>query len=56
MIGLRWNVGPDWGGYTDIFDYTKRYSFGRAISHVDPGFFVLNWVLHQFGAPFWTST
>jgi len=54
MIGLRWKVGPDWVGYSDIFNYTRFYSLGRSISHFDPAFITLNWLLHQFNAPFWT--
>jgi hypothetical protein len=53
MIGLRWQIGPDWRAYLDIFDYTKLYSFDQAITHQDPGFMVLNWLLHQVHAPFW---
>jgi hypothetical protein len=54
MVGLRWEIGPDWAAYSDIFNYTKLYSFGQAISHQDPGFMVLNWLLHQVHAPLWT--
>jgi hypothetical protein len=53
MIGLRWQIGPDWPGYLDIFGYTKLYSLDQAITHQDPGFIFLNWLLHQFDAPFW---
>lgn len=53
MIGLRWEIGPDWGNYLDIFTYTKLYSLDRALTHFDPGFMGLNWLLHQFRAPFW---
>jgi hypothetical protein len=53
MIGLRWEIGPDWVGYFEIFNYTKLYSFGESVSHADPGFFGLTWLLHQVDAPFW---
>jgi len=53
MIGLRWQIGPDWNAYFDIFNYTKLLSFNQAIHHVDPGFMVLNWALHQWNYPFW---
>jgi hypothetical protein len=53
MIGLRWQIGPDWRAYLDIFNYTKLYSLAQAISHQDPGFTTLNLLLHQFNAPFW---
>ena len=53
MIGLRWKIGPDWNSYLDIFNYTKLFSFDEAIGHAEPGFFTLDWLLHQVGAPFW---
>jgi hypothetical protein len=53
MIGLRWEIGPDWAGYFEIFSYTKFYSLGQSVSHADPGFFALSWLLHQVDAPFW---
>lgn len=53
MIGLRWEIGPDWRGYLEIFNYTKLYSFEQAVTHADPGFFALQWFLHQFDSPFW---
>lgn len=53
MIGLRWKIGPDWNSYLDIFDYTKMFSFEEAISHAEPGFFTLDWLLNRIGAPFW---
>lgn len=53
MIGLRWRIGPDWGSYLDQFNYTKLYSLGQVTSHADPGYFTLNWLVHQIHAPFW---
>lgn len=53
MIGLRWKIGPDWVEYVDIFDYTRLYSFDRALSSTDPAFAVLNILLHHLYAPFW---
>lgn len=53
MIGLRWQIGPDWPAYFDIFTYTKLFTLTRALSHADPGYMMLNLALHQFGAPFW---
>jgi hypothetical protein len=53
MIGLRWEIGPDWPNYLDIFNYTKLVSFDQAIRHQDPAYTILNWLLHRFAAPFW---
>jgi hypothetical protein len=55
MIGLRWKVGPDWAAYQEIFGLTKFYSFWDSISHEDPGFYLLQWVLHQVSFPFWVE-
>lgn len=52
MIGLRWEVGPDWPAYTDIYQYTSNFSLGRSLAHADPGYFATMWLLHQFDAPF----
>ena len=41
MIGLRWEIGPDWPGYLDIYSYTRLYSLEQSVSHADPGFFAL---------------
>ena len=54
MIGLRWEIGPDWTGYLIIFKYTAYYSFAQAAAHTDPGFFLLVWLLQRVDAPFWT--
>ena len=53
MIGLRWEVGPDWPAYVDIYDYTRLYPLSQNLAHADPGYFTTMWVLHQFDAPFW---
>jgi len=53
MIGLRWKIGPDWGGYSIVFNYTRLFSFQQSYTHSDPGFFTLIWAIHRVGAPFW---
>lgn len=53
MIGLRWKIGPDWASYLDQFNYTKLYSLDQVLTHNDPGYFTLNWAVHQFQGPFW---
>ena len=53
MIGLRWEIGPDWVNYLDQFNYSRLYSFMQGATHGDPGYFVLNWLMHRFDAPFW---
>lgn len=53
MIGLRWQIGPDWLNYLDQFNYSRLYSFTQGVTHGDPGYFVLNWLVHRLDAPFW---
>lgn len=53
MIGLRWDIGPDWRSYKSVFDYSYFNSLDRALAHQDPGFMVLNWAVHRLGGPFW---
>ena len=53
MIGLRWQIGPDWGNYLDEFIYIRLYSFNQAVTHADPGYFTLNWLVQQVDGPFW---
>ena len=53
MIGLRWEIGPDWVNYLDQFNYSRLYSFMQGATHGDPGYFVLNWLMHRVDAPFW---
>src|SRR4051794_20538653 len=55
MIGSRWQIGPDWTGYIEIFNYTKLYSLAQSAAHGDPAFFLLQWLLHQLSAPFWVE-
>jgi hypothetical protein len=43
MIGLRWEVGPDWPAYTDIYRYSTFYTFGQSLAHADPGYFAVMW-------------
>lgn len=53
MIGLRWEIGPDWANYLDQFNYSRLYSFTQGVTHGDPGYFGLNWLMHRLDAPFW---
>lgn len=53
MIGLRWEIGPDWPGYEIIYRYSNLFSLGQSLARPDPGFFLLIWLLHLVSAPFW---
>jgi hypothetical protein len=54
MVGLRWEIGPDWRGYSIIFGYTRLFSLDQSLTHSDPGFFTLMWGIHRFGWSLWT--
>ena len=53
MIGLRWKIGPDWVNYLDQFNYSRLLSLSQGIDRGDPGYFALNWLVHQVDGPFW---
>ena len=44
MIGLRWEVGPDWPAYTDIYRYSTLFTLGGSLAHADPGYFTVMWL------------
>jgi EpsG family len=48
FVGFRWQVGCDWGGYLNIFDNTRQISVDEAVSGREPGFALLNVLLHYF--------
>ena len=49
MIGLRFEVGGDWGNYLRNFKAVAPMSFSEAIDHGDPGHFAINWLVIQLG-------
>lgn len=53
MIGLRWEVGADWFGYVFIFEEVGGLPLHQALGRGDPGFYILNWLVHQAGLGFW---
>lgn len=53
MIGLRYEVGPDWIGYSYIFEGVGRQKLATVLSHGDPGFAALVWLVKQFGLEIW---
>ena len=53
FIGLRFEVGPDWPGYTNIWDWTHVLDFWDVLAGGDPGFFGIIWFLHELEAEFW---
>lgn len=44
MVGLRYEVGGDWGAYIDMYEDILFQPLGPALQRTDPGYGFLNWV------------
>lgn len=53
MVGLRYNVGGDWGNYLRAFNFYEYGTFSQILSWGDPAYQALGWLAHQFGAGIW---
>ena len=53
MIGFRYEVGPDWIGYSYIFEGVGRQKLATVLSHGDPGFTALVWLIKWLGLEIW---
>ena len=49
MIGLRHQVGGDWGSYLNYFRRSADMSLGEVIALGDPGYHFINWLVAQLG-------
>jgi hypothetical protein len=49
MMGLRHEVGGDWGAYSRKFTELRQGSLTAALSLGDPGYYGLNWAVGQLG-------
>lgn len=49
MMGLRYEVGGDWGNYLPLFRETAARSFADVIERSDPGYYGLNWIVAHAG-------
>lgn len=57
MIGLRYDVGADWGTYLGQIQAASRNSLLNAIGRGDPGYSLLNWLAAQSGlGPYLVNT
>jgi len=56
MVGLRWQVGPDWFAYQNWWDLAGRRSLERLLETAgsDPGYYGLTWAFQRLGLPFWS--
>jgi hypothetical protein len=53
MIGLRFQVGGDYGSYERIFDLASDASLSQALERGDPGYQFLNWLVGQWDGKMW---
>jgi hypothetical protein len=53
MIGLRYEVGGDWGNYLRIYEDISYVDFTDALLMSDPGYALLNWGAARVGAGMW---
>jgi hypothetical protein len=49
MIGLRFEVGGDWGAYQRTYEDIYFLSLPNALARSDPGYAMLNWISAKFG-------
>lgn len=49
VMGLRFEVGGDWGQYGRLFAQVSLLDFTGAVSRGDPGYYGLSWVIAQLG-------
>lgn len=49
LMGFRDRVGGDWFNYLPMFLNTGAMTFTEALSSGDPGYSMLNWVVHRLG-------
>lgn len=52
-IGLRFEVGVDWGNYLDHLDVAESFSFVEVLLGSDPAYGLLNWIAMGAGAGVW---
>ncbi|SFU32259.1 EpsG family protein [Halomonas korlensis] len=48
-IGLRFQVGGDWGSYLGYLDHASTMTLLEALSREDPGYYLLNWLAANLG-------
>lgn len=49
LIGLRHQVGGDWGTYVSHYQYMVGAPFSEVLEMGDPGYYLLNWLSAQVG-------
>ncbi|TDO16648.1 MULTISPECIES: EpsG family protein [Halomonas] len=49
VIGLRFEVGGDWGAYLAYLDRAAGMTLPEVLTHGDPGYYLLNWLSAKLG-------
>jgi hypothetical protein len=49
FIGFRHKVGGDWFAYLNHFNSIKFYSFLDVLKRSDPGYYLINWLISEWG-------
>lgn len=49
FVGLRHEVGGDWGTYERHYFEMESADFDEALQHADPAYYVVNWLSAQLG-------
>lgn len=49
MMGLRHEVGGDWGSYSKHFAQASSLDLGEVVAMGDPGYYLLNWLVSKLG-------
>jgi len=55
MIGLRYQVGGDWGNYLPYLHRARYLSLAEVFSQGDPGYVLLNWIAMQTVGEIWVA-
>jgi hypothetical protein len=53
MVGLRYQVGGDWGNYENVFERLRGLDLRTTMSSGDPGYSFLNWLAHYLELDVW---
>jgi hypothetical protein len=53
LIGLRYEVGGDWGSYLAIFNRAHGETLAASLRVGDPAYQLLNWIVATLGARVW---
>lgn len=53
VIGLRFEVGVDWGNYLGHLDLAEELTLLEFIERGDPAYWILNWIAAASGAGVW---